>query len=281
MRQKMAFLIPALVLLAAVLSSAGISASSAQVSQDIPLTLQSFRNLTAQEGARLLLGPSAELVSKMIVGWPPPVGGRSLDLVRLYLRPTAVKAGLCMQNEVDVFLQPADGTLLSAADASSVMKIADINLVHEFAVVGDLSGTSNAEEKTGVETKCRELNPFAFFAAASSDEAWEAAYLAELALKRAASDGPGQTTLVCRLPGAACDSAYDLLTKLSVANIGSVHRDCGGATQGSLVCYSVGLRDGGAGWTINVEASRDPAVRTGQKFNIKSTSFGVVLQPVI
>jgi hypothetical protein len=141
--------------------------------------------------------------------------------------------------------------------------------------------TSSPEEKTGIEAKCGELRPFAFFAAPSSDEAWEAAYLAELALKQAAVNGPGKTMLVCHLPGAACDTAYDRMAKLSVANIGSVHRDCGGPTQGAAVCYSMGLRDGGAGWRINVEASRDAAVRTGQKFNIESTSFEVVLQPVI
>lgn len=258
----------------------GSSTPSAQTVQEVSLTLESFRHLTPQQGARQLIGPSAELVSKMIVGRPPPFCCKSLDFVRLYLKPIAVRAGLCMQNEVDVFLHPADGSSPSTAEPSTVMKIANINLVHEFAAVGDLAGQSTPDEKTAVAAKCGELHPFTFFAAESSDEAWEAAYLAELALQQAASDGAGKTRINCRLPGPACATAYDRLIKLSAANVGSVRRDCGGPTQGTAVCYFAALRDGPVDWTINIEASRDATGRTAPKFNLKSTSFEISLRPV-
>lgn len=194
----------------------GISLSSGQTAQDVPLTLESFRNLTPQEGARQLIGPSAELVSKMILG--APLCCRSLSWVRLYLRPTAVRIGLCMENELDVHLNPVDGTPLRDSGASTVMKIASIDLIHEFAVVGDLAGESSPDQTAAVEARCGDLHPFKLFVASSSDEAWEGAYLAELALKQAASDGPGKTRINCHL-GLSCGPAYGRLTRLSTTEL--------------------------------------------------------------
>lgn len=254
-----------------------ISSPSAQLTQDAPLTLDSFRHLSPEEGARRLIGPAARLVSKMTVGQPPPFPSRSLDAVGLYLKPIAVGRGICMQDKLEVTLKPAGGIPISASDASTPMKIANIKRIHEFAAVGNLRGPSTPDENAAVVAKCGTVQPFTFFVASSADEAWEGAFLAEMALKQAASDGPQKFRSKCNI-GPACATAYGRLIKLSAVNIESVRRDCVGFTA---VCYTVGLGDGPGYWTIRIEASRAGSVRADPKFKLKSTSFAAAPRAVI
>lgn len=74
-----------------------------------------------------------------------------------------------MVDEVQVFLGAAAGTVPLPSNALSVMKIASISFIHEYAAVGHLAEEFSPDQKTVVEEKCAALpGPAAFFEAGTN-----------------------------------------------------------------------------------------------------------------
>jgi hypothetical protein len=67
----------------------GLLPLAAQPGSEPPLTHDAFRGLTVEQAARRLIGPSADLVSKMIIGLPPGYSGQPLSVVRFFLHTSA------------------------------------------------------------------------------------------------------------------------------------------------------------------------------------------------
>jgi hypothetical protein len=267
----------------AMLAVAGILPLGAQPAPDISFTSESFNGLSVEQAARRLIGPSAQLVSKMIIGLPPGYPGAPLSLVRFFSRPRAVEPGLCQQNEIDVLLETADGSPAGSANASTPMKISGLRSGYGFAVVGDLTVPLNGQQRTSVEEKCGELDePLAFFPAASAMQAWEAAYLVDVALTQARASGREQLHVTCN--ATKCDDAFDSILKLSPNDAFDIVIGCHRPPDGTSVCYSVRLSDplnGYRSWLLYVESARRVGVGRGPSLTFRSATFTLKPEPVI
>jgi hypothetical protein len=227
---------------------------------DIPLTYDAFRGLTAQQAARRLIGPSAELVAKMTIIGPPLVA--SLSVVSFSSTPRASdQPGLCQRNEIDVSFEAADGSPAGSARSSTLMRISGVTARYGYRVVGALNARLSERPNIDVASTCAGLDlPHGFFSARSSRQAWEAAYLVDLAIKAARVGDPQSVKCSAR----NCNDVQAALSRLSPSEIYDVASSCN--RPGSDACYSVLLDDPSdsfRAWSVDVEAARarEPTLR--------------------
>jgi hypothetical protein len=259
------------------------SPSVAQPVADIPLTHDAFRGLTVEQAARRLIGPSAELVSKMIVGGFPGNEGAPLSEVRFFATPRIIEAGLCQQNEIDVFFETEDGSRMGQANASTRMKISEIRTRYGFFAVGEMNIRLREPQRSELERVCAGVSsPLAFFRADSGGEAWEAAHLATIALKEAKERGRQALNISCS--ATKCDDAFESLSMLSPKSIFAVRRGCNREPDARSVCYSIDLVDPlnpYRSWLVYVESDRRNGVGPGPDVIFRKATFSLNPQAVI
>jgi hypothetical protein len=264
-------------------SLVGTAPSYAQPATDVPLTREAFNRLTAEQAANRLIGSSAQLVSKMLIGLPPGYAGGPLSLVRFFTKPRAVEPGLCRRDEIDVRFETADGSPMGSANASTLMKISGLTSGRGFAVVGDLAAPFDQQQRLVVEEKCSRLdNPLSFFPAASEIQAWEAAYLVETALKEAQARSRQQLDFTCNTT--KCDNAYESLQKLSPNHAFDVAVGCRHPPDGLSVCYTIRLSDPldyYRSWLLYIESTHRVGVGRGPAVTFKTVTFTIDPEPVI
>jgi hypothetical protein len=181
-------------LLVSITSSSSSTAQTAAA--DVPLTYEAFKGLTPQQAARRLIGASSDLVTTMIIGWPP-VGG-NLSVVRFFTKPKAAEPGLCQLNEIDVLFETGDGRPMGSANAATLMKISGLTSSNRYFVVGDLNTRFNEQQRRDLDPVCGALDtPLQFFPVDSTLHAWEAAYLVDVAIKDARAHGPQSLNITC------------------------------------------------------------------------------------
>jgi hypothetical protein len=239
--------------------------------------------LTVEQAARRLIGPSADLVSKMIIGLPPGYSGQPLSVVRFFSTPQPAESGLCQQNEIDVLFQTEDGSPIGFANASTRMRISELKTSYGYRVVGDLATRLREPERRELERICAGLDqPLAFFPADSVSQAWEVAYLVDVALKDARARDPQSLTMTCN--ATKCDDAYASLMMVSPNYIFGISPGCHHPPDGSSVCYSIALADpvnAYRSWLIHVESARRNGVGPGPDVIFGSATFTLNPQPVI
>jgi len=245
-------------MLSAVLSATGL----AQTPTERPITRNMISSLSAQEAARLVLGPIGDgFISVEQATFSPlqAVDPSSvLDILILTSKAVPAQGRMCRFVRLVVTFVPVGLASDALANSDTPVRPLQVRSEQRFVAVDSAAGVriASGRDQEPIETVCERVLPGTpSFRADSEFEALDYTAALDLVIRVAARQGELFFALRCELEGGDCANPRDQLSRLSPKAIQYVGgRTCLNSDRDRF-CYQLGVSDGGAGdyvWRMEI-----------------------------